>query len=106
MSQQTKERYVLPALPYDEGALEPVISGQIMSLHYHKHHATYVNKLNEALRCLIQYRAPGRYFLTSFVAISAMYPSLYRAPAISCSRSATASRHCRQWLRHHTGNTR
>ncbi len=49
MSQQTKERYVLPALPYDEGALEPVISGQIMSLHYHKHHATYVNKLNEAL---------------------------------------------------------
>lgn len=42
-------QYTLPDLPYDEGALEPVISGQIMTLHYKKHHATYVSKLNEAL---------------------------------------------------------
>lgn len=44
-----QEHYTLPPLPYDEGALEPVISGKIMSLHYLKHHATYVNKLNEAI---------------------------------------------------------
>jgi len=34
-------------LPYDYGALEPVISGAIMEVHHQKHHATYVNKLNE-----------------------------------------------------------
>ncbi len=42
-------KYELPELPYDFGALEPVISGQIMELHYLKHHKTYVEKLNAAL---------------------------------------------------------
>jgi Fe-Mn family superoxide dismutase len=41
--------YQLPNLPYDFNALEPTISAEIMKLHYEKHHATYVNKLNEAL---------------------------------------------------------
>ncbi len=41
--------YKLPDLPYDFSALEPVISAEIMELHYTKHHQTYVNKLNEAL---------------------------------------------------------
>ncbi|NGX38726.1 MAG: Superoxide dismutase [Mn] [Chlamydiae bacterium] len=36
-------------LPYDFGALEPVISGEIMQLHYEKHHKGYVNGLNAAL---------------------------------------------------------
>lgn len=36
----------LPALPYDFAALEPVISGEIMELHYTKHHAGYVNNFN------------------------------------------------------------
>ena len=40
--------YVLPDLPYDYGALEPHISGQIMELHHSKHHATYVKGANEA----------------------------------------------------------
>ena len=31
--------YDLPDLPYDYGALEPHISGQIMELHHAKHHA-------------------------------------------------------------------
>lgn len=39
----------LPDLPYDFNALEPVIKGEIMELHYSKHHATYVNNLNKAL---------------------------------------------------------
>ena len=39
----------LPDLPYDFAALEPVISAQIMELHYTKHHKTYVTKFNEGL---------------------------------------------------------
>ena len=43
------QKFELPALPYDFNALEPVISAEIMELHYTKHHQGYVNKLNEAL---------------------------------------------------------
>lgn len=39
----------LPELPYDFNALEPVISAEIMELHYSKHHKTYVANLNTAL---------------------------------------------------------
>ena len=39
----------LPPLPYDFGALEPHIDARTMEIHHDKHHATYVNKLNEAL---------------------------------------------------------
>ena len=38
----------LPDLPYSYGALEPVISGEIMELHHKKHHNTYVTNLNVA----------------------------------------------------------
>ncbi|KAI9725857.1 MAG: hypothetical protein M1828_002486 [Chrysothrix sp. TS-e1954] len=38
----------LPDLPYDYGALEPSISGQIMELHHSKHHNTYVTSYNNA----------------------------------------------------------
>lgn len=47
MAEQTS--YQLPDLPYDFNALEPVISAEIMELHYTKHHKGYVTKLNEAL---------------------------------------------------------
>ncbi len=51
MNQQgsQQQQYQLPPLPYDFGALEPVISAEIMNLHYTKHHQTYVNNLNKAL---------------------------------------------------------
>jgi Fe-Mn family superoxide dismutase len=39
--------FSLPPLPYDESALSPAISAQTVSLHYHKHHGGYVDKLNE-----------------------------------------------------------
>jgi Fe-Mn family superoxide dismutase len=39
----------LPQLPYGLGDLAPVISEEIMSLHYNKHHAAYVANLNKAL---------------------------------------------------------
>ncbi|MBW8874855.1 MAG: superoxide dismutase [Acidobacteria bacterium] len=41
--------YQLPALPYGFDALEPHIDARTMEIHHDKHHATYVNKLNEAL---------------------------------------------------------
>ena len=39
--------FQLPALPWQENALEPAISARTIGLHYGKHHATYVKKLNE-----------------------------------------------------------
>ena len=39
--------FELPILPYAEDALEPYISKETINFHYGKHHATYVNKLNE-----------------------------------------------------------
>jgi Fe-Mn family superoxide dismutase len=39
--------FQLPPLPWAENALEPVISARTIGLHYGKHHATYVKKLNE-----------------------------------------------------------
>lgn len=51
--------YKLPELPYAYGALEPVISGQIMELHYSKHHAGYVANLNKALEEYADAEAKG-----------------------------------------------
>jgi Fe-Mn family superoxide dismutase len=41
--------YQLPPLPYAFNALEPHIDAKTMEIHHDKHHAAYVNKLNEAL---------------------------------------------------------
>ncbi len=35
----------LPKLPYEENALEPVISGKTISFHYGKHHKAYVDNV-------------------------------------------------------------
>lgn len=48
------QQYKLPELPYDFNALEPVISAEIMTLHYTKHHATYVTNLNKAMEQLAE----------------------------------------------------
>jgi Fe-Mn family superoxide dismutase len=40
----------LPKLGYSFDALEPHIDARTMEIHYSKHHATYVTKLNEALK--------------------------------------------------------
>jgi len=49
MKDAAKTSYQLPDLPYDFGALVPVISAEIMELHYLKHHKAYVTNLNAAL---------------------------------------------------------
>lgn len=43
------QKFELPELPYDFDALEPVISAEIMKLHWDKHHRGYVTNLNAAL---------------------------------------------------------
>ncbi len=42
--------YELPKLPYAYDALEPHIDARTMEIHYTKHHQTYVNNLNNALK--------------------------------------------------------
>jgi len=39
----------LPSLPYEENALEPVISANTISFHYGKHHKAYVDNLNKLI---------------------------------------------------------
>ena len=45
-------KFVLPPLPYDYDALEPVISREILQVHHQGHHQTYVSGLNKALERL------------------------------------------------------
>lgn len=42
-------KFELPPLPYAENALEPVISAEIISFHYGRHHQAYVNNLNKLI---------------------------------------------------------
>jgi superoxide dismutase, Fe-Mn family len=42
--------FTLPPLPYAFDALEPHIDARTMEIHHDKHHAAYVEKLNEALK--------------------------------------------------------
>jgi Fe-Mn family superoxide dismutase len=42
--------HILPELPYFHDALEPFIDAQTMEIHHGKHHQTYVDKLNAALK--------------------------------------------------------
>jgi Fe-Mn family superoxide dismutase len=48
--------YKLPDLPYDFGALEPHISGQIVELHHGRHHKAYVTGANENMQKLQEAR--------------------------------------------------
>ena len=42
--------FTLPNLPYPSNALEPHIDTQTMEIHHGKHHAAYVNNLNNAIK--------------------------------------------------------
>lgn len=48
-ARQTIAAYALPELAYELDALEPVVSSEIMELHYNTHHAAYVKAANAAL---------------------------------------------------------
>ncbi|MEX0849242.1 MAG: superoxide dismutase [Candidatus Dependentiae bacterium] len=49
-------KFVLPELPYAFDALEPYIDARTMEIHHDKHHAGYVNNLNNALEGYPQYQ--------------------------------------------------
>lgn len=59
--------YKLPELSYDFNALEPVISAEIMQIHYTKHHNTYVTNLNAALEKY--YEAESRGDIASMIGL-------------------------------------
>jgi superoxide dismutase, Fe-Mn family len=40
---------MLPPLPYDQSALQPVISANTLGFHHGKHHKTYVDTLNKLI---------------------------------------------------------
>jgi len=41
--------FELPKLPYDKNALAPHLSAETLEYHHGKHHAAYLNKLNELI---------------------------------------------------------
>lgn len=47
-------RYVLPPLPYDVTALEPMLDAETLLLHHSRHHAGYVDGANAAAELMHQ----------------------------------------------------
>lgn len=53
--------YSLPPLGYSYDAFEPVLSSEIVELHYTAHHAAFVKGANKAVADLAEARSTGRY---------------------------------------------
>jgi superoxide dismutase, Fe-Mn family len=49
-TQRRSTPFVLEALPYEMAALEPNIDKMTMEIHHGKHHAAYVNNLNDGVK--------------------------------------------------------
>jgi superoxide dismutase, Fe-Mn family len=57
-------KYVLPKLPFALNALEPLYQERMLTIHYTKHHAAYVEGLNSTLEKIDQARKAGDYGAT------------------------------------------
>jgi Fe-Mn family superoxide dismutase len=64
-------QYVLPRLPYDYDALEPLYDAATLHLHHEKHHAGYVKGANATLEKLAAARSSG-----DFIAVKALSGNL------------------------------
>ncbi len=53
--------YVLPPLPYEYDALEPMYDARTLRIHHDRHHAGYVRGLNTVLEKLKDARSGGNY---------------------------------------------
>jgi Fe-Mn family superoxide dismutase len=96
--------YDLPPLKYAYDALEPVFTAEMLMIHHSKHHAAYVNKLNELLQKL-DYSAPEN--IDDFIADGhySRVPEPYRE-AVRFNAGGHAN-HAFFWniLKPHTGNS-
>lgn len=63
MTANINEGYSLPKLPYAYDALEPYYDKQTLEIHHTKHHAGYVNGLNNALVKLKEARESNNFTL-------------------------------------------
>ncbi len=70
-------QFQLPPMPYAFDALEPHIDARTMEIHYSKHHATYVNKLNEAIATSEEYQ--GKLLDELFTGMDKMATPLQKA---------------------------
>ncbi len=59
--------FSLPELPYDYDELEPFIDGRTLEIHHGKHHATYVNNLNQALEGYEDLQGKSLEYLLSYL---------------------------------------
>jgi superoxide dismutase len=50
ITSNTFAQFTQAPLPYAYNELEPFVDAQTMEIHYSKHHASYMNKLNKALK--------------------------------------------------------
>jgi superoxide dismutase, Fe-Mn family len=58
------QKFRLPALPYPENALEPVISSNTINFHYGKHHQGYVDNVNKLIAGTTFYHMPLEKIIT------------------------------------------
>jgi superoxide dismutase, Fe-Mn family len=52
------QKFRLPALPYPQNALEPVISSNTIDFHYGKHHQAYIDNVNNLISGTTYYHLP------------------------------------------------